>query len=251
MPRFFVSPEQVKAGRVTITGPDVVHIVKVLRLGTGDTLTVLDGRGKVYGVVIEKAGREEVICAVISESDAGGAPPVRITLVQGLTKGDKMDFIVQKATELGVWRLIPLTCDRSVVKLLGDKPQRRSERWQRIAREAAKQCRRPDVPEVLPPLGWEETLAGMPDGTAGLITWEEENLESLKKVFAESGPMEDAYVFIGPEGGFTSAEVELARTRGIKPVTLGPRILRTETAGLAVLAIILYQFGDLGGKLDG
>ena len=251
MPRFFVSPEQIKAGRVTITGPDVVHIVKVLRLGTGATLTVLDGRGKVYEAVVEQVGREEVICAVIAESQAKGTPPIRITLVQGLPKGDKMDLIVQKATELGVWRLIPLACDRSVVKLVGDKPQRRSERWQRIAREAAKQCRRPDVPEVLPPVGWEDVLAGMPDGVAALIPWEEENLESLKKVLGESGPMEDVYVFIGPEGGFTTAEVELARSRGIRPVTLGPRILRTETAGLAVLAIILYQFGDLGGKLDG
>ncbi|TEB07225.1 Ribosomal RNA small subunit methyltransferase E [Pelotomaculum schinkii] len=251
MPRFFVSPEQVKAGRVTITGPDVVHIVKVLRLEPGDTLTVLDGRGMVYEAVIEQAGRESVVCAVVSESNAGGAPALRITLVQGLPKNDKMDLIVQKATELGVCRLIPLICDRSVVKLAGDKPLCRLERWQRIAREAAKQCRRPDVPEVLPPAGWEEALAGMPDNTAAVIPWEEENQESLKKVLGVSGPWGDIYVFIGPEGGFTPAEVELARSHGVRPVTLGPRILRTETAGLAVLAIILYQCGDLGGKLDG
>lgn len=252
MPRFFVLPEQVKEGRVTITGPDVVHIVKVLRLGPEDTLTVLDGRGKVYEAVVEQAGRDEVICAVISEGDASGAPPVRITLVQGLPKGDKMDLIVQKATELGVYRVIPLVCSRAVVKLSGDKPQRRLERWQRIAREAAKQCRRPDVPEVLSPAGWEEILAGMPDGTTALIPWEEENLEPLKKFLSESGPPRgDVYVFIGPEGGFTPAEVDLARSRGISPVTLGPRIFRTETAGLAVLAILLYQFGDLGGRLDG
>ncbi|MDD4238192.1 MAG: 16S rRNA (uracil(1498)-N(3))-methyltransferase [Desulfotomaculaceae bacterium] len=251
MPRFFVSPEQIKSGRVTITGPDVLHIVKVLRLGTGDNLTVLDGRGKVYEAVVEQTGREAVICAVISESDAGDAPAVRITLVQGLPKGDKMDLIVQKATELGVWRLIPLVCERSVVKLIGDKPQRRLERWQRIALEAAKQCRRPDIPEVLPPFEWEEVLTGMPDGTVALIPWEEENLEPLKKALRESEPKGDVYVFIGPEGGFASAEVELARSHGIRPVTLGPRILRTETAGLAVLAMILYQFGDLGGKLNG
>lgn len=251
MPRFFVSPEQVRKGRVTITGPDIVHIMKVLRLGPGDTLTVLDGRGKIYEAVIEQAGKEAVICAVTSESYAGGASPVRITLVQGLPKGDKMDLIVQKATELGVYRLIPLVCDRSVVKLEGDKPQRRIERWQRIAREAAKQCRRPDVPEILPPADWEEVLSGIHVNTAALIPWEEENLESLKKVLGEKESREDFYVFIGPEGGFTPAEVDLARSHGIRPVTLGPRILRTETAGLAVLAIIQYQFGDLGGKLDG
>jgi 16S rRNA (uracil1498-N3)-methyltransferase len=162
-----------------------------------------------------------------------------------------MDLIVQKATELGVYKFIPLVCERSVVKLSGDKSQRRSERWQRIAQEAAKQCRRPEIPEVLPPVGWEEALSGMPEGVNAIIPWEEENQKSLKKILGESQLQGDVYVFIGPEGGFTSAEVELARSRGVRPVTLGPRILRTETAGLAVLAIILYQFGDLGGKLNG
>lgn len=251
MPRFFVSPKQVKEGRVTITGPDVLHIVKVLRLGSGDPLTVLDGQGKVYDAVVELTGREAVTCAIIKESGIGEAPSVKITLIQGLPKGDKMDLIVQKATELGVYRIIPLICDRSVVKLSGDKPQRRSERWQRIAHEAAKQCRRPDIPEVLPPAGWEEVLTGMPDGVNALIPWEEENRNSLKKILGESEPQGDFYVFIGPEGGFTAAEVELARSRGVRPVTLGSRILRTETAGMIVLAIMLYQFGDLGGKLDG
>lgn len=251
MPRFFISPEQVKSGFVTITGPDVVHIVKVLRLGKGDTLTVLDGSGTVYEAVIEQTGRDAVICAIISECNAGGASPVRITLVQGLPKGDKMDLIVQKATELGVYRLIPLVCERSVVKLTGDKPQRRLERWQRIAVEAAKQCRRPDVPEIMSPAQWEDTLAGLPDNTAAVIPWEEEHLTSLKKFLREGGPRKDYFVFIGPEGGFTLGEIEMARSYGITPVTLGPRILRTETASLAVLAIILYQFGDLGGKLDG
>jgi 16S rRNA (uracil1498-N3)-methyltransferase len=251
MPRFFVNPGQVKAGRVTITGPDVVHIVKVLRLGPGDTLTVLDGRGKAYEAVVEHTGRDAVICAVTSDSDAGGAPPVRITLVQGLPKGDKMDLIVQKATELGVERLIPLICDRSVVKLAGDKSERRLERWRRIALEAAKQCRRPDIPEVLPPAELKEVLAGLSDNIAAVIPWEEENQATFKKVLGEIKTAGDFVVFIGPEGGFTPAEVELARLHGVKPVTLGPRILRTETAGLAVLAIIQYQFGDLGGKLDG
>jgi len=251
MPRFFVDPGQVKAGRVTITGPDVVHIVKVLRLGPGDALTVLDGRGNAYEAVIEQAGREAVICAITSHINAGGTPSLKITLVQGLPKGDKMDLIVQKATELGVCRIIPLVCDRTVVKLTGDKSQRRLERWQRIAVEAAKQCRRPDIPEILPLAGWETVLADLSDNSLALIPWEEENQVALKKVLEESKTTGGFVVFIGPEGGFTSAEVELARSHGVKPVSLGPRILRTETAGLVVLAIMQYQFGDLGGKLDG
>lgn len=148
MPRFFVAPEQVKAGKVTITGTDVIHIAKVLRLRVGDLITVLDGRGKVYEAVLEEVSRDEVTCAVIEEKTVVDEPGLKLTLVQGLPKGDKMDFIIQKATELGVSRIIPLACERAVVKLTGDKQQRRLDRWQRIALEAAKQCRRPDIPEV-------------------------------------------------------------------------------------------------------
>lgn len=248
MPRFFISPEQIKGGPVTITGPDVVHISRVLRLGAGDCLTVLDGLGKAYEAVIEKTGRDEVVCAIRKEIPAGDAPPVRVTLVQGIPKGDKMDLIVQKGTELGVSRVIPLLCERAVVKLEGDRSHKKRERWQRIALEAAKQCRRQDVPEVVEPVGWDQVLAGLPQEVVALIPWEEENVESLKDILMGNTAKEEIYVFIGPEGGFTPGEVERARARGIRPVTLGPRILRTETAGLAVLTMILYQWGDLGGK---
>lgn len=251
MPRFFVSPEQIKDGRVTITGPDVNHISRVLRLGAGDCLTVLDGLGKAFDAVIEKPGKEEVVCAIRKEFPAGGTPPVRVTLVQGIPKGDKMDLIVQKGTELGVSRVIPLTSQRAVVKLEGDKSHKRRERWQRIALEAAKQCRRPDVPEVDEPTGWDPVLAGLPPEVVALIPWEEESAESLKEVLLREPTKKEIYVFIGPEGGFAPGEVERARARGVRPVTLGPRILRTETAGLAVLTMILYQWGDLGGRSDG
>ena len=181
-------------------------------------------------------------------------PGLRLTLVQGLPKGDKMDFIIQKATELGVNRIIPLACERAVVKLTGDKQQRRLDRWQRIALEAAKQCRRPDIPEVAALATWEDVLAGMGKNTTALLPWEMENTTSLKKALIDCENLDsviDLYVFIGPEGGFTAAEVSLACSHGVRPVTLGPRILRTETAGLAVLTMILYQFGELGGQMDG
>ncbi|BAF59062.1 MAG: 16S rRNA (uracil(1498)-N(3))-methyltransferase [Pelotomaculum sp.] len=248
MPRFFVSPEQIKDGRIIITGPDVVHITRVLRLGRGDCLTVLDGRGRSYEAVIEKAGAAEVVCVAGSVTAAGGLPAVKVTLVQGIPRGDKMDFIVQKGTELGMHRLIPLICRRSVVKLEGDKSFRRLERWRRIALEASKQCRRPDVPEVDAPAGWDRVLAGMPPEAAALIPWEEEDGETLKDFLRRSLPKEEVYVFIGPEGGFDPGEVDKARAVGVRPVTLGPRILRTETAGLAVLVMVLYQWGDLGGN---
>jgi 16S rRNA (uracil1498-N3)-methyltransferase len=254
MPRFFVAPEQVKAGKVTITGTDVIHIAKVLRLRVGDLITVLDGRGKVYEAVLEEVSRDEVTCAVIEEKTVVDEPGLKLTLVQGLPKGDKMDFIIQKATELGVSRIIPLACERAVVKLTGDKQQRRLDRWQRIALEAAKQCRRPDIPEVAALATWEDVLAGMSKSATALLPWEMENTTSLKKALIDCENLDsviDLYVFIGPEGGFTAAEVSLACSHGVRPVTLGPRILRTETAALAVLTMILYQFGELGGQMDG
>lgn len=248
MPRFFVSPDQIKEGHIHITGPDVNHISRVLRLGAGDILTVLDGRGKSYEAVIEKPAGDGIVCAVRKVTVLGDAPLLKVTLVQGIPKGDKMDLIVQKGTELGVSRIIPLICQRVVVKLEGEKSGKRRERWQRIALEAAKQCRRPDVPEVCEPTEWDRVLAGLTPEVAALIPWEEENVLSLKEVLMRNTPKQEVCVFIGPEGGFTPPEVERARERGVCPVTLGPRILRTETAGLAVLSMILYQWGDLGGK---
>lgn len=248
MPRFFVSPEQVKDDYIIITGPDVNHIARVLRLGAGDCLTVLDGRGTLYEAVIKRAGKDEVLCAIEKRSKVKSTPSLRLTLVQGIPKGDKMDLIVQKGAELGVSRVIPLISQRVVVKLEGDKSGKKRERWQRIALEAAKQCRRPDVPEVAEPAGWDRVLANLPGEVLALMPWEEENALSLREVLMGNTPQEDVFVFIGPEGGFTADEVEQARARGVRPVTLGPRILRTETAGLAVLTMILYQWGDLGGQ---
>jgi len=248
MPRFFVAPEQINKNQVYISGPDVNHINRVLRLGPGDGLLILDGRGGVYEAVIEKACRGQVICTIKKEAPAGNGIPVRVTLVQGLPKGDKMDLIIQKGTEIGISRVIPLMCRRSVVKLAGDKPLRRLERWRRIALEAAKQCRRVDVPEVQEPAGWNRVLPEMPPEAAAFMPWEGEKVQTLKAILRCGVAREQVYVFVGPEGGFTPDEVGTAVAHGIRPVTLGPRILRTETAGLAVLSMILFQWGDLGGE---
>lgn len=251
MSRFFVSPQQIEDGHVYITGTDVVHISRVLRLGPGAPLTVLDGRGKAYEAVIEQVGTNEIVCCIRKEFDAATAPPIKITLVQGIPKGNKMDLIIEKGTELGVSRFIPLTCRRAVVKLEDGRSVKKLERWQRIAMESAKQCRRPDIPEVSEPADWGKVLSGMPPHAAGLIPWEEEDSQTLKDFLEGSPPGEEIYVFIGPEGGFDPGEVEMARERGICPVSLGSRILRTETAGIAVVTMVLYQWGDLGGKRDG
>lgn len=247
-PRFFIDPGRIYGKLARITGPDVVHITRVLRLGIGSTVVVLDGRGKSYEAEIQSAGRDEVVCEIKKELLTAPACPVKVTLVQGIPKGDKMELIIQKGTELGVSRVIPLICSRAVVKLGGERVSRKSERWQRIALEAAKQCRRPDVPEVSDPADLARVLTGLPEKCLALIPWEEENKVSLKDILHKNNAGEEIYVFIGPEGGFTPGEVEQARAAGVRPVTLGPRILRTETAGIAVLALVLCRWGDLGGE---
>jgi len=250
-PRFFVQPEQIEGRLARISGADVNHILKVLRLKQGDALIILDGRGKLYDAVISESGKKEVLCAIRQELAPSGQPPVKITLVQGIPKGDKMDLIIQKGTELGVSRVIPLICERAVVRLAGEKVLKRRERWQRIALEAARQCRRPDIPVICEPSDWETVLEELSPGIISVIPWEEENTKSIKEILRQQDSLNEIYVFIGPEGGFTPGEVDLARVRGVQPVTLGPRILRSETAGFAALIMILYQWGDLGGSFYG
>jgi 16S rRNA (uracil1498-N3)-methyltransferase len=247
-PRFFVPPDQIKDSRIRIAGPDVNHIARVLRLGRGSALTILDGRGKSYAAVIQELGREEVFCEINNELPSIPACPVKVTLVQGIPKSEKMDLIIQKGTELGISKVIPLICSRCVVRLAGDQLPRKQERWQRIALEASKQCRRPDVPEVAVPAELDEVLGCLPANCTALIPWEEENNVSLKDLLHEIKAVQEVYIFIGPEGGFTAGEVAAAQAAGVRPVTLGPRILRTETAGMAVITMVLYRWGDLGGK---
>lgn len=251
MARFFVSPESIKDGRAVIEGPDVRHITRVLRLGPGDRVILLDGRGSAYDGVIESTGPGVVVCSVCGCEPAHGESPLRLTLVQGLPKAQKMDLIVQKGTELGISTLIPVYCRRSVVQLTPLKAGERQRRWQRIAVEAAKQCRRAIVPVVWVPITWEEAVTLVPEGALGLLPWEEEETVGLRDILSRREAPGEVYIFIGPEGGLTREEVEVARARGIITVGLGPRILRTETAGLAVAAVVQFHWGDFGGRGSG
>jgi len=247
MPRFFVAPEQVQGNSVTVTGPEVHHIKRVLRLGPGDIITLLDGCGNFWESSIESIAGEIVHCQVLRQGRAGGEPPLRVVLVQGLAKGDRMDTVIQKGTELGAAAFWPVFCKRSVVRLDASKKASRLERWQRIAIGAAKQCCRALVPEVAEPLEWSAALDLIPPGALVLIPWENETSCALKDALQGRPRPDEIYLLIGPEGGLEHQEVEEACRLGGIPVTLGPRILRTETAGPATLAMILYQWGDLGG----
>lgn len=240
-----MDPHQINNHQALITGSDAKHIIKVLRLKPGDLVTILDGKGNKYQGTIEQISKDTVLLHLGAKKQAKGQAPINITLAQCLPKGDKLELVIQKGTELGVAGFVPLKCTRSVVKLDHKKGLERRERWQRVALEAAKQCRRPTVPQVYSPTDLPTFLAGIPAGSLILMPYEEEP-GSLRAVLDRVTQVNEVYIIIGPEGGFEREEVALAEQYGALPVSLGPRILRTETAGLALVSVLMYRYGDLG-----
>lgn len=242
IPRFFL--DRVEGDEVVLTREDSHHLLRVLRAAPGSPFVVLAG-GVAYDCVLDRVEDGLARGRVRAAAPAGGEPAIRITLFQGLAKGEKMELVVQHGTELGITEFVAVAAARSVVKLDEKKAAQRRERWQRIAREAAEQSRRGAVPTVRPPHTWEEAVARIPEFDLALVAWEGGG-EPLRAVL-EARPEARAFaLFVGPEGGLTAEEVELARRAGAIPVTLGPRILRTETAPLAAIAAILYARGEWG-----
>ncbi len=245
MGRFFVDPGDIEGGLVRITGGDADHIRRVLRVKPGELLTVCDGRGTDYIVKVEELKADRVLASVVSSERTATEPPVLVTLFQGIPKWDKMDFIVQKSVELGVSRIVPVITEHTVVRL-HDKSDagKKAARWQKIAYEAAKQCQRGIAPRVEAPVDYAEALDMARDSELALAAHEKAEGMSLKVL--RGLKVRSAAVLIGPEGGFSPGEIERALDRGFKCVSLGPRILRTETAGIAVLSVIMYELGDMG-----
>lgn len=243
MRRFFVDGEL--AGTVAITGPDARHIGRVLRLGPGAEIIVADKAGRIGRAVITAVTPAAVNAEVRELLAADHEPPVRVSLAQGLPKGDKLEYIIQKAVELGAAAVVPLACENCTVRYDEAKRGSRRDRWQKIAAEAAKQCGRGAVPAVAPVASLAAALAGADEDTALIMLYEGEGGRPLADILA--GCAASSYLLlVGPEGGFSQAEAVLCRARGAQVATLGPRILRTETASLAALAIVLYEKGDLG-----
>lgn len=244
MYQFFVEPSQIQDKKIIITGSDVNHIKNVLRLKTGEEIAVRNGvDGKEYRCGIEEFAQDEVICSLRFVKEEGVELPSKVYLFQGLPKADKMELIVQKAVELGVHEVIPLAVKRCVVKLDEKKARAKVNRWQGIAEAAAKQSRRGVIPVVREPMTMKEAAAYARGMDVKLIPYElAEDMAHTKKIIEAICPGESVAVFIGPEGGFEEGEVTEAIAAGIVPITLGKRILRTETAGLAVLAWLMYHF---------
>lgn len=245
MPFFLVQPEDIAGGKVFIRGEDARHLSKVLRCRPGEEITVMDGE-KEYTVVVEKTDGREVVGRITAEFPCRREPPLPVVLYQGVAKGEKMDLVVQKATEIGVTTLVPVLTERVVVRLDAAKGEQRRERWQRIAREAAKQAGRGRVPLVEKLHTWPEAVArAAAEGYPAVVLWEKAE-RGLKEFIAARPRPAGVSLFIGPEGGLAEAEVELARQQGFAVARLGPRILRTETAGTVAAALFLFAWGDLG-----
>ena len=243
MYQFFVEPSQIQDKKVIITGSDVNHIKNVLRLKPGEEIAVRNGvDGREYRCGIEEFAQDQAICSLRFVKEEGVELPSKVHLFQGLPKADKMELIVQKAVELGVYEVIPLAVKRCVVKLDEKKARAKANRWQGIAEAAAKQSKRGVVPVVKEPMTMKEAAAYARGMDVKLIPYElAEDMAHTKKVIESIRPGESVAVFIGPEGGFEEGEVAEAIAAGIEPITLGKRILRTETAGLAVLSWLMYH----------
>lgn len=247
MRTFFVPPDSLSGEETTLAGELFRHIAKVLRLRPGSPILLNDGAGR------ERTGRigriDRASLTVIFDPDAVALPATEsgppITIYQGLPKGEKMELILQKCTELGAAAIVPFVADRSIARPGAEKSADRLARWQRIAREAARQSRRSSVPDVELAGGIAEVLRAARQSVK-LILWEEERTLRLRDVVAEHAVPDSVAILVGPEGGLTPDEVALAKEHGFIPVTLGTRIVRTETAGLAVLSILQYCWGDMG-----
>jgi 16S rRNA (uracil1498-N3)-methyltransferase len=219
------------------------HLARVLRVRVGDEITLFDGAGNEAEARVARIWPTEILCTV--GAVRGSAPaPVALTLIVGLLKGEKMDWVVQKATELGVARICPAECAHAVVKVADEKRAGRRARWEKIAGEAARQCGRADVPEVAELRELGVALALGPGWR--VLLHEAERQATLRRVLPAPRPLE-VTVAVGPEGGFAPAEVALGRAAGYQVVGFGPRILRAETAALAAVAVLGYALGDLGG----
>lgn len=243
MYHFFVETEQIQGTDIYITGKDVNHIRNVLRMKIGEELSVGNGvDGKEYRCVIEEFQEDAIHCKLCFIKEEGVELPVKVTLFQGLPKADKMELIIQKAVELGVYEIVPVATKRCVVKLDAKKEASKIQRWQAIAEAAAKQSKRAVVPVIRPVQTIKEAVVNASAMEHKMIPYElAEGMESSRKAFEEIEAGSSVAIFIGPEGGFEESEIAMAKEAGMIPISLGKRILRTETAGFTVLAWIMYE----------
>lgn len=244
MPKFFVKKEDILDNSVKISGQDASHIAKVLRLASGDEITLCDGEGIDYLGKIEKAMPDEVVVSIESALPCPTESKISVTVFQCLPKAAKMDFIIEKCTELGASGIVPVSSARCVVKIEDSKKEEKKlSKWQKCADEAAKQCKRGVIPTVSNVISLAEAADMIADFDLVIHACEFEEKTSLKAALTQNIEAKKIGIFIGPEGGWEMAEAELLKEKGAVAVTLGKRILRTETAGICVLSAVMYELG--------
>ena len=246
MYRFFVEPSQINENQIFIKGSDVNHIKNVLRMKLKEEILISSGEDKEYTCYIEEMGEEEIIAHIMYVLEAGYELSSKIYLFQGLPKSDKMELIIQKAVELGVHQVIPVASKRAVVKLDKKKEEKKIARWQAISESAAKQSKRMYVPEIAGVMSFKQAVDYAKDLDIVLFPYElAEGMKKTKEIIGKINPGQSIGIFIGPEGGFEESEVALAKEKAdAQVITLGKRILRTETAGLTVLSILMYTLEE-------
>lgn len=242
MHHFFADPTMVTNESVTIKGTDVNHIKNVLRMKVGEEALVSDGTGRDYVCKIQSYTDDSVVFDIVEESKERSELATKFYLFQGLPKSEKMELIIQKTVELGVYEIIPVNMKRCIVKLDDKKKDSKIKRWQAISESAAKQSKRGIVPNVSDVCSFKEAIDYAKDFDIIIMPYENhKGMAETKKILSEIKPGMKVGIFIGPEGGFDDNEVEFAIENGIKPVTLGKRILRTETAGLCILSVLMFM----------
>ncbi|WP_068782113.1 RsmE family RNA methyltransferase [Paenibacillus sp. GM2] len=253
MQRYFIESEQFGEQQVVITGDDARHIGKVMRSKPGDEFIVSDGVSREALVKIISIEPGEVEAEIVSQLEPAGEPWLQVTIAQSLPKGDKMETVIQKCTEIGAAAFLPFISERTVVQYDMKKEEKRIQRWRKIAKEAAEQAHRSTIPAVMASVSWKELLAALADFDLVCLCYEQEDGQGLRGALRpfvaglETGNTYRIAVVVGPEGGFSEAEVTAAVEAGAASIGLGRRILRTETAAMAALTCIMYESGEMGG----
>lgn len=240
-PRIHVAADFIVGGDVVLPEGPARHVARVLRLGEGAPLRLFDGAGREAEAVLVEAGRKRVVARIEAVETGGGESPLAVHLGQAISKGDRMDYAIQKAVELGVAAITPLYTEHGDVRLKGEREAKKLAHWQAVAASACEQCGRAVVPPVHPPAGLAEWLAGRGEALRLVL----HPATGAEDVLQRDAAPASVALLIGPEGGLAEGEVEAARATGFAPLTLGPRILRTETAPVVALSLLQYRFGDL------
>lgn len=246
MSKFFVKVNQIRENIITISGQDVNHIKKVLRKKIGDMITVSDGENKEYTCKIETITDEYIEAVILEQKQIQLENATKIDLIQALPKSDKMEYIIQKTTELGINKIIPVITQRVVVKLDDNSKIKKVQRWQKIAEEASKQCKRDNIPQIDSIIHISNLVEKLKEYDIVLLAYENEKQERIKDIIEEIKKSNKIAIMIGPEGGFEENEIKyLLEYQNTKIISLGKRILRTETAGIVVTSILKYEIGEI------